>query len=80
MRVFSRAWCRSRLVNSLNHFNEISASASESVGYVQIIWDSSCTDSKTIPDRASDLFTHENGDFGMISVTERSFAASILKV
>ena len=33
---------------------------------------------KTLPDRTS--VTHENGDFGPVSVTERSCAAPILKV
>ena len=34
---------------------------------------------KTIPDRAF-LFTHRNGDFGAISVTDRSCSALISKV
>ena len=40
--------------------------------------DSFCAGTKTIPDRASHwlLFTHNNGDFGAISVTEGSWWAS----
>ena len=38
-----------------------------------------CAGTKTIPDRAS-VYTHKNRDFGAISVTEGSCAASISKV
>ena len=48
------------------------------LGYVYTIPDSSCADTKTISDGAS---VHKgNADFGAVFTTERSCAASILKV
>ena len=46
---------------------------------VFIITDSSCTGTNQL-ERIGPLLTHENSDFGAISVTERSCAAPILKV
>ena len=43
------------------------------LGYVHPISDTFCVSTETIPDKA--LFAHKNGDFGAISVTERSCAA-----
>ena len=46
---------------------------------VYTIADSSCTGTNQL-ERTGPLLTHENGDFGAVSVTERSCAALILKV
>ena len=46
---------------------------------VYTITDSSCTGTNQL-ERIGPLLTHENGDFGAVSVTERSCAAPIFKV
>ena len=50
----------------------------QTLAVVHKIPDSFCAGMKTIPGRA--LFTYKNGDFGAISVTERSRASLISKV
>ena len=50
----------------------------QTLAVVHTIPDSFCAGMKTIPGRA--LFTHKNGDFGAVSVTERSCAAPISKL
>ena len=48
-------------------------------GYVDTAPESFCACTKTILDPGL-LFTHDNGNFGAISVTERSSVAPILKL
>ena len=49
------------------------------LGYVHTIPYSFCARIKTISDTIACLFTHKNGGFGAISVTEQSCAATISK-
>ena len=49
------------------------------LGYVHTIPGSFCARIKTISDTIGCLFTHKNGGFGAISVTEQSCAATISK-
>ena len=46
------------------------------LGYVNTIPDSFCAASKTIPDMIELLFTHKNGDSGVISVMLQGCAVS----
>ena len=65
--------------NPLFHLLIISPNApnlNTNLGYVNSIPDSFCATSKTIPDMTGLLFTHKNGDSGVISVMLQGCAVS----
>ena len=75
-------WLKKQITNTYsNHFSRSyeNRSIATVLGCVRTIQESFCVCRKSIPGIGL-LFTHKNGDFGLISVTERSCAAPVSKV